>query len=380
MNSFLMFLTTFLIQLVVAVEIGIVGPLAPFLANHFSIKESMVILFNLGYSAIGFLVPYLGVFADKHGKKKSLTISLALFIIGSIIGAFAKSPYIFAFARIFIGFAYFSISGTNLSYVSEFISYENRGKASGLLRTAFGIAILSSPIYATYLVSKYNNLAVVYMPLAIVGILSLILLAYLPETKKSPDVKVDKKEFLSLLKNPVAKKVLITVFLLLTAPSLILNYLSIYLSNSFNISQVNIGISYTVVAIGSISGILFSAIFSDKLGKFKISKTLFTITVLAIFPIPYFRSLYLVLGLATIFSFGLDGGWTSYQALCSEIFPEKRGTFMSLFYTMNAITITFYSIVGPIIYNFGGFKLIISIAAFSATLAIIILSRLHISE
>ncbi|WP_353096478.1 MFS transporter [Tissierella praeacuta] len=380
MNSFLMFLTTFLIQLVVAIEMGIVGPLAPFLANHFSIKESMVILFNLGYSAIGFLVPYLGVFADKHGKKKSLTISLTLFIIGAIIGAFAKSPYIFAFGRIFIGFAYFSISAANLSYISEFISYDNRGKASGLLRTAFGIAILSSPIYATYLVSKYSNLTVVYIPLAIVGSLSLILLMRLPETKKSPDVKIDKKEFLSLLKNPVTKKVLITVFLLLTGPSLILNYLSIYLSNSFNVTQVNIGIAYTIVAIGTISGILFSAIFSDKLGKFKISKILFTITTLAIIPIPYFRSLYPVLGLATIFSFGLDGGWTSYQALCSEIFPEKRGTFMSLFYTMNAITITFYSIVGPIIYNLGGFKLIIGIAGFSAALAIIILSRLHINE
>jgi len=109
MNSILMFLTTFLIQLIIAMEMGIVGPLAPFLANHFSIKEGMVILFNLGYSAIGFLVPYLGVFADKQGKKKSLAISLILFIFGSIVGGFAKSPYVFAFARIFIGFAYFSI-------------------------------------------------------------------------------------------------------------------------------------------------------------------------------------------------------------------------------------------------------------------------------
>ncbi|MGJ0846126.1 MFS transporter [Tissierella praeacuta] len=380
MNSILMFLTTFLIQLIIAMEMGIVGPLAPFLANHFSIKEGMVILFNLGYSAIGFLVPYLGVFADKQGKKKSLSISLILFIFGSIVGGFAKSPYVFAFARIFIGFAYFSISGTNLSYISEFISYENRGKASGLLRTAFGIAILVSPIYATYLVSKYNNLMVIYMPLAVVGILSLILLSYLPETKKSPDVSVDKNEFLSLLKNSTAKKVLVTVFLLLTAPSLILNYLSIYLSNNFNISQVNIGISYTIIAIGTISGILFSAISSDKLGKFKISKILFAIMVLAIAPIPYFHSLFFVLGFTTIFSFGLDGGWTSYQALCSEIFPEKRGTFMSLFYTMNAITITFYSLVAPVIYNFGGFKFIIGIASFSSALAVVIISKLHIKE
>ncbi|MBU5310553.1 MFS transporter [Tissierella carlieri] len=380
MNNILMFSTTFLIQIIIAIEMGVIGPLAPFLAKHFSINEGMVMLFNLGYSAVGFLVPYLGVFADKYGKKKSLVISLILFIIGSTIGGFARSSYIFAFARIFIGFAYFSISGTNLSYISEFISYENRGKASGLLRTAFGSAILFSPIYATYLVSKYNNLAIIYIPLAIVGTLSLILLINLPETKKSHDVKVDKKEFLSLLKNPIAKKMLLTVFLLLTAPSLILNYLSIYLSNNFNLSQVNIGIAYTFIALGTIAGILFSAIFSDKLGKYKLSKGLFVLMVLAIIPITYFNSLPLVLSFVTLFSFGLDGGWTSYQALASEIIPEKRGTFMSLFYTVNALTITFYSIIGPLIYTLGGFKLVLSIAAISSILAIIIISKLDIKE
>lgn len=380
MNNILMFLATFLIQIIIAVEMGVIGPLAPFLANYFSINEAMVMFFNLGYSAVGFLVPYLGVFADKYGKKKSLTISLILFIIGSIIGGLAKSPYLFAFARIFIGFSYFSISGTNLSYISEFISYENRGKASGLLRAAFGIAILFSPIYATYLVSKYNNLTVIYIPLAVLGIFALILFKNLPETKKSPEVKVDKNEFLSLLKNPTAKKILITVFLLLTSPSLLLNYLSIYLSNHFNLSQVNIGFAYTIIAIGTISGILFSGIFSDKLGKHRLSKGLFIMTILSLAPIPFLNSLTLVLGFVTLFSFGLDGGWTSYQALASEVVPEKRGTFMSLFYTMNAITITFYSIIGPLIYTIGGFKLMLCIATISAIIAVIVISKLQIEE
>ena len=110
-----MFLTTFLIQLIVAAEMAIIGPLSPFLALYFSIDQSMVILLSFGYSAIGLLVPYLGVFGDKFGKKRSISISLILFILGSIVGAFATSPFVFAFARVFIGFAYFSLSATNLS-------------------------------------------------------------------------------------------------------------------------------------------------------------------------------------------------------------------------------------------------------------------------
>lgn len=370
MNNTLMFLTTFLIQVIIAVELGLIGPLAPFLASYFSIKENMVILFNLGYSFIGFFVPYLGIFGDKYGKKRSLIISLLLFIFGTILAGYARSPYVFAFARIFIGFSYFSISATNFSYLSEFISYNNRGKASGLLRAAFGMAILFTPMYATYLVSKYGNLKILYIPLAIIGIISIIFLTRLPETSKSPNVTVDKTEFLSLIKDKNPKKILITVFLLLTAPTLTLNYFSIYLANNFALSQVDIGLAYTLIAIGTITGIIFSGIFSDKIGIYKLSKSLFTIMLVALIPIPFLKLLPLVIGFAIVFSFGLDGGWTSYQALCSEVVPEKRGTFMSLIYTVNAITITFYSTIGPLIYGLGGFKLVLTIASISAALAL----------
>lgn len=380
MNLPLMLITTFVIQLLVTTEMNIIGPLAPFLAIHFNISESRVILFNLGYSAVGFLVPYLGLFADKYGKKRSLSISLSLFILGSLVAGFAKSPYIFAFARIFIGLSFFSVSGTNLSYISEFISYENRGKASGVLRVAFGIAILSSPIYTSFLVNKYNNLQSIYIPLAILGTLALIFLTRLPETNKSNEIKIYGKEFISLLKNPLASKVLLTVFLILTAPSLILNYLSIYLSNSFNLSQVNIGLAYTLVALGSTIGITIAAIFSDRIGKFKLSKNLFLIMFLATIPIPHLKSLRLLLGFTTVFALGLDGGWTSYQTFASEIIPEKRGTFMSLFYTMNAFVITFYSLIGPLLYSYGGFQLISKIALISVSLAIFIVSSFKVVE
>lgn len=359
---------------------AMIGPLSPFLALYFSIDQSMVILLSFGYSTVGFLVPYLGVFGDKFGKKKSISISLALFVLGSIIGAFAKSPYIFAFARIFIGFAYFSLSATNLSYLSEFISYENRGKASGILRFAFSISILLSPVISAFLIDKYNTLAVIYIPLAIIALIALVFLRQLPETEKYPDIVVNKNEFLSLLKEPIAKKMLISVFLILTAPTLILNYLGIYLTNSFNVSQVNIGTIYTIAAIGTVLGTFFSGVFSDRIGKYKLAKILFIIMLIATIPIPYVKSLLLIILLAILFSFGMDGGWTSYQAFASEVVPEKRGTFMSLIYTMNAITISFYSLVGPVLYRFGGFPFLIIIASIFIAIALIIITTLDIKE
>ncbi len=380
MNRLYMLIICFFIQYVVATEMAIMGPLSPFLATYFGIDQSMVMLLNLGYSAVGFLVPYLGIFADKHGKKKSLSISLSLFILGSIIGAVSKSALIFGFARIFIGFAYFSISGANLSYLSEFISYENRGKASGILRISFSIAILISPLLSTYLISKFNHLGVIYIPMAIIAFICMISLKNLPETKLYPEINLNKSEFLSIFKNPNARKMLITVFLILTAPTLFLNYLGIYLSSELNITQVNIGLIYTIVGIGTVLGTFFAGSLSDRFGKFKLSKILFVIMLLSLLPLPYASSIVIIIILSTLFSFGLDGGWTSYQAFGSELIPEKRGTFMSLIYTVNAITITFYSLFAPILYRFGGFKFIISIASISVLIALYIVFKLDIKE
>jgi MFS family permease len=173
---------------------------------------------------------------------------------------------------------------------------------------------------------------------------------------------------------------LISVFLILTAPTLILNYLGIYLANSFDVPQVNIGAIYTIAAIGTVLGTFFSGVFSDRIGKYKLSKILFIGMLIAIIPIPFVRSLILIVLLSILFSFGLDGGWTSYQALATEVVPEKKGTFMSLFYTVNAITITFYSLVGPILYRLGGFPLLVIIASVFLTIALYIIMNLKIKE
>ena len=114
MNTFLIFLTTFIIQFIIAMEMNLIGPLAPYLAMYFNIRESSVMLFNLGYSAVGIFVPFLGVMADRHGKKKLLSFALTVYIVGTVLAGLANTPILFAFGRIFIGLGYFSLSGTNL--------------------------------------------------------------------------------------------------------------------------------------------------------------------------------------------------------------------------------------------------------------------------
>lgn len=377
MNQLLIFITTFIIQFIIAIEMNMVGPLAPFLSEYFNIKDSYVILLNLGFSAVGILVPFIGIMSDRVGKKKMLSFALIMFLVGTIIAAFAKTALLFGFGRIFIGLGYYSLSGTNLSYVSEFIDYTKRGKASGILRIAFGVAVLFTPLYATSLIERFRNISSVYLPLTILGTIAFILLMMLPETKKDSSKKFNKEEFIQLLKDPRNKILFASLFFISTAPSLLLNFLGIYLSSKFNLTQVQVGFAYTLIAIGTVLGISCAAILTDKFGKLNFSNTLFGIMVFALIPIPYINSLPLIILLCIVFAFGLDGGWTAYQTFATEISTEKRGTFMSLFYTVNALTVTFYSLAGSLIYSIGGFKLAVIIASISAVIGLILVNQLR---
>lgn len=380
MNLFLMFFTTFLIQLIISMEMNLIGPMAPFLAQYFGIKASSVVFFNIGFSLIGLLVPFLGAFADKYGKKKSLMISLLFYIGGTLISGFTTNPIIFALGRVFIGIGYFSISGANLSYLSEFVPYKSRGKASGSLRIAFAFAILFSPLYGSLMISKYNHLASIYIPFTIIGIICFFTLIILPETTKNKNAKIDTKELINVLKMPINYKSLSVLFFMIATPSLLLGFLAVYLTSSFNLTQVEVGYVYSIVAVGSTLGITFATLFTDKIGKEKLSRIFFNIVLISLVPLIFSKSIYFIVGFLTLVTFGLDGGWTSYQTLCSEINPEKRGLFMSLFYTINALTVTIYSILGPILYNIGGYLLLITIAIIATAIALKILYSLSIED
>lgn len=60
MNLFLIFSTSFIIQLIISMEMNAVGPLAPYLATYFNIPSSTVIMLNIGFSLVGFIIPFFG--------------------------------------------------------------------------------------------------------------------------------------------------------------------------------------------------------------------------------------------------------------------------------------------------------------------------------
>ncbi|NLV77658.1 MAG: MFS transporter [Tissierellia bacterium] len=284
------------------------------------------------------------------------------FVSGTMISGFSKAPMVFAIGRVFIGIGYFSLSGNCLSYLSEFVPYESRGKVSGILRIAFGIAILFSPLYATVLISKFNSLASVYLPLGVIGIITMLLMLKLPETQRNDDIKIETKELVALLKKNTHFKALLIAFLFLATPLLLMSFLGIYLANIHGFNQLSIGYAYTIIALGTMLGVVIAFFFTDRIGKEKLAKLSYGIVFATLVLLIFLNNPYIIIGFMIFMSMGLDAGWTAYQTLLSEMEPEKRGIYMSLLYMVNAVAVTIYSLLGPAIYDLGGYKSLVIVS------------------
>lgn len=358
----LVFVCVFIIQFIIALEMNFIGPLAPFLSDYFGIKGSNVILLNLGYSLSGIFVPYIGYLSDKYGKKKFILYGLIFFVLGSVICGFSRNAILFSIGRVFIGISYFTLMSTLLSYLSDFINYNNRGKANGVMRFSFSLAILISPVYASFIVNNYNSLKYIYLPLAMIAIVPFIILIFLPDSKKVETPKLSISNIVNIAKKPKNSLILISIFLIISTPTLIYNYLGLHLSSNFDFTQSSIGTFYSMVAVGTIIGVISSAILSDRIGNLKYSKLFFFICLISLLPLGFTDNLLLLAISSFVFALGLDGGFSAFQTYITEVEKEMRGTFLSLMYTVNALTITFYSITARSLYEFGGMKIISTIS------------------
>lgn len=125
-------------------DTGIISGASPLIENafHLSIAQTSFVTSSvLIGSSIGALS--IGTLSDKYGRRKMLLISAILFIIGSLLSAFAVGFISMAVARIILGLAVGGASGLTPSYLAELATTKHRGSISGMfqLMTTAGILL-----------------------------------------------------------------------------------------------------------------------------------------------------------------------------------------------------------------------------------------------
>lgn len=342
------------IQFIATVEMSIVMPLAPFIAEVYGIESVYAILLNLGFAVFGVCAPLLGYNGDKYGVKKMLLGALSLFVLGSMIVASMQTIVGYVVGRSLLGLSFFTILGMTQTYIIK--TYPHKaGPLSGVHRIVFALGVFASPWLGQVLVTS-GSLQLLYNILTIVGVITLTLMSFAHEIQ---DVSVQRsiRDLLHTLNQKVVIGWLFAVFLYALPAIFYFNYLSIYLFelgwNGSAITQ-----QYTLTAFGSVLGGVLIVIITS---RFKLSSLLklflwFSPIALTLF-ITQDMMWYPVVGL--MFGLVFDATWGMVFPYASTLVPMYAATFLTLISLMMAFTNVITTLIGTWVYQLGGFQLMI---------------------
>jgi predicted MFS family arabinose efflux permease len=194
----------------------------------------------------------------------------------------------------------------------------------------------------------------------IISVVIALFLFIIPEAQTQESLRINVSDVFDIFKDKKAKY-MIWANVLLSLPTIFFyNYVSINFS-SLGISQNNISVFYSVVAAGSIAAGVLISVFSDKFGKRKMSYLSTILSGLALIPFVFMSKNLLVIG----FVFGLfyDTIWGLFYPVGSTFYLHKRATFLTILSSVTSLTNLLSNATGPLIYQFGGFSLLMIISA-----------------
>jgi len=138
------------------------------------------------------LVVPAGRFADIYGKKFSLILGVAIFIIGSIVTGVGHSPWILIAGRLIqgLGAAIFSAPAYGLTFSS--VPAKKQGMAMGCIGAAAGLGLAIGPSLAGWIIKEigWRWLFYINVPLGLIVIFVLLMYAA-PEKKSAKAIAID---------------------------------------------------------------------------------------------------------------------------------------------------------------------------------------------
>ncbi|GAA1352881.1 MFS transporter [Streptomyces beijiangensis] len=132
-----------------------------------------------------------GLLGDRFGRRKMLVTGLGIFLVGSVLGAFATSVEPVIAARAFMGIGAALIMPLALAVLPTIFEPKEQSKAMGMVVAASALGMPLGPIVGGWLLNHFwwGSIFVLNVPLAAIGMLACVLL--LPETRDPSSPRVD---------------------------------------------------------------------------------------------------------------------------------------------------------------------------------------------
>ncbi len=275
---------------------------------------------------------------DRHDRKKSLLIAFTGFLVGSFACGLAPTYLTLLVARIISG-TFGGLLGAQLyAIVADIFSYERRGRAMGIVMSAFAIASVIGIPLSLLLTNLFKSNW--HIPSLATGLVGLLLVPFmikdLPPMKGHITAYAPSTIFGSLtspMKIRIQRSALIFSCLFMFGHFLVIPFIPSYLEFNKGFTKLQIPLILLCGGLTSFAAAIYLGRFSDKRGK------------LPIFLWSVFISLFLVLMLTNMPSMNIPAALLFFavlfmvvtsrivmaQSMISNVVSQQqRGSFMSV--------------------------------------------------
>ncbi len=371
------------VTLMAVLAVSSIAPVFPKIINELGISKQAVGLLITAFTAPGMaMAPFLGVMADRWGRKRILVPSLFLFGITGAACALTSNFTLILVLRIFQGIGGAGLGSINVTLIGDLYSGQQRMAAMGLNASILSIGTASYPFIggALGLLSWHYPflLPLVAIPIGIAAMFSL----RNPEPESHERFGDYLRGAWSYMKNIKVAGLFaggVLVFIILYGA--LMTYLALLLGGEpFHASSLVIGI---IISASSVSTALISTQvgrLSRRFSEATLIKAGFTAYALGMALIPLMPSLWFFLVPAAIFGIGQGINMPVIMTMVAGLAPmQYRAAFMSI----NATMLRLGQTVGPplmgLIYiylEFGGVFYAAAILAGTVPVTITVFSRL----
>src|SRR6266852_5550398 len=328
-----------------AMDVMLFSLVLAYLVREFSMDTRTAGFLNsltLIASAIGGF--FFGFLADRIGRTRALMASILVYSIASAACAFTHTIPQLGFCRFVLGLGMGGEWTTAAALIAETWRAEHRGKALGLMQSAYAIGEAIAALIVLIVFPRLGWRAVFF-----VGVLPALLVLWIRRGVPESDIWKNRRatrkgNWLNLLR----EKTILRNGLLATAMNAssmfgywglftwIPGYLSLPVSRGGRGLSLVVGTTfYLVLAPGKWLGYVSFGFFADAFGR---RKPYFTYLLIAAILVPLYgiiRSPLWLLLLGPFVAFFGTGFFSGYAAIASEIFPgEIRAAAMGLSYNI----------------------------------------------
>jgi DHA1 family inner membrane transport protein len=350
------------------VDYQIIPPLLPLLAVDFGALPAAVgravPVYSLASAVFSLMFGYL---SDHWGRKPFVTLGLLLFSAVAMATWFSGTLATFYVVRFLSGMATGAIVTSTTSYAADYFSYQRRGRAMGMLSTAyFAAAILGIPL-ATIVAGKWG-----WRPIFLINSAAALLCGLLARKiiVEGTGLKRDlweSQERLSLTRIRVVISLILRrreTFSILLASMLssgaivaFITFLGSHLNLHLKVSIQQVGLVFLLCGLSSLVGAPLSGIVADRWAKrpLLIMSGLLLAGCLAVIPgLHWNRALFALMGVA---GFAIAFRMAPLLALTTELVDRReRGTFLALRNALSSLGIAISTLMASYFYQAKGYQ------------------------